>query len=212
MQQYKIVVVGDGTVGKTSLLNAYVDDTFSLEYEATVFDNKETNIRVNNRDHYVLLFDTAGQESYSSVRPLSYQQTDLFIVCFSVNSDRTFSNLRKVWLPELQHHQPTTPFIIVGTKQDLRSQVSVDMMKADNDHDLRDGMRSEEFYESGCENLGGKVYIECSAKTRFNIERVFEMAMVEILKDKERKLKEKEKLQKDPSCFSFLKCTKCTVF
>lgn len=179
MRQYKIVVVGDGSVGKTSLLNAYIDDIFDGGYEATVFDNKETNIVLDGKDHYVTLLDTAGQESYSSVRPLSYQQTDVFIICFSIDSDSSFGHIKTVWLPELQHHQQEVPFIIVGTKQDLRG---ASLLKPDNDIDRTDGMRTEDYYEKISSDLGAKHYIESSAKTRFNVERVFELALTEALK------------------------------
>lgn len=174
MRQYKIVVVGDGTVGKTSLLSSYIDNQFGIDYERTVFDNKETNIRVNDVDHFAILFDTAGQEELSSVRPLSYQQTDLFIICFCINSDSSFSHISSRWIPELSHHQPNVPFIVVGTKQDLRGET---LLKGDTDLDRTDGMRTEEFYNKQSKSWGAKAYLECSAKTRFNIEYVFETAI-----------------------------------
>ena len=63
---------------------------------------------------YSGLFDTAGQEDYDRLRPLSYPQTDVFLVCLSVVSPSSFENVREKWVPEITHHCPKTPFLIVG--------------------------------------------------------------------------------------------------
>ena len=66
------------------------------------------------------LFDTAGQEDYDRLRPLSYPQTDVFLVCFSVVSPSSFENVKEKWVPEITHHCQKTPFLLVGTQIDLR--------------------------------------------------------------------------------------------
>ncbi|CAN0429251.1 unnamed protein product, partial [Phaeothamnion confervicola] len=66
------------------------------------------------------LWDTAGQEDYDRLRPLSYPQTDVFLVCFSVVDPTSFHNVKLKWIPELQHHAAGVLFILVGTKLDLR--------------------------------------------------------------------------------------------
>ncbi|TQS32008.1 hypothetical protein Golomagni_07692, partial [Golovinomyces magnicellulatus] len=71
------------------------------------------------------LFDTAGQEDYDRLRPLSYPQTDVFLVCFSVTSPASFENVREKWFPEVHHHCPGVPCLIVGTQVDLREDPSV---------------------------------------------------------------------------------------
>ena len=67
------------------------------------------------------LFDTAGQEDYDRLRPLSYPSTDVFLVCFSVISPASFENVKEKWFPEVHHHCPGVPIIIVGTQTDLRN-------------------------------------------------------------------------------------------
>merc|ERR1712224_711449 len=66
------------------------------------------------------LWDTAGQEDYDRLRPLSYPNTDVFIVCYSIISPTSLENVGNKWLPEIRHHCPNSPFLLVGTKSDLR--------------------------------------------------------------------------------------------
>ena len=85
--------------------------------------------------HTLGLFDTAGQEDYDRLRPLAYPDTDVFLVCFSPMIPDSFENvkwvienisinnyvhLREKWIPEIKHHCPKTPFVLVGTKGDCR--------------------------------------------------------------------------------------------
>ena len=62
----------------------------------------------------------AGQEDYDRLRPLSYPQTDVFLICFAVNSVTSFQNVREKWSPEVKHYCPNTPVLLMGMKGDLR--------------------------------------------------------------------------------------------
>lgn len=64
---------------------------------------------------------SAGQEDYDRLRPLSYPQTDAFLVGFSITSTTSFENVRQKWVPEVRHYCPETPLLLVGFKADLRS-------------------------------------------------------------------------------------------
>ena len=79
----KCVVVGDGAVGKTCLLWAYAKNEFPTDYVPTVFDNYSVKVPIGTETYHLGLFDTAGQEDYDDLRPLSYPQTDIFLVCYS---------------------------------------------------------------------------------------------------------------------------------
>merc|ERR1719251_661278 len=122
----KIVAVGDGTVGKTSLLNTFVTGEFPEDYVPTVFDNQMTNLEVNGKQIQVELWDTAGQEAFDRIRHLSYRDTDIFLIVFCVVNEESLGNVQHKWVPEIKNHYDQThdteqPMIyLVGTKSDLR--------------------------------------------------------------------------------------------
>ncbi|RUP14069.1 protein RHO1 [Jimgerdemannia flammicorona] len=117
----KLVVVGDGGCGKTSLLVVYQNGSFPERYVPTVFENYIANVKLENGKTVELaLWDTAGQEDYDRLRPLSYPETDVILICFAIDQRTSFSNVQDRWLPEVTHFCETVPKILVGMKIDLR--------------------------------------------------------------------------------------------
>jgi Ras-related C3 botulinum toxin substrate 1 len=132
----KVVIVGDGAVGKTCMYNfvfksayinaiaglliSYVSNTFPEDYVPTVFDNFNANVPYGSQMVSMQLWDTAGQEDYDRLRPLSYPDTNAFVVCYSVVNKTSFGNIQARWIPEIRHYCPKTPIVLVGTKMDLR--------------------------------------------------------------------------------------------
>eukprot|EP01124_Arcella_intermedia_P028320 TRINITY_DN5729_c0_g1_i1.p1 TRINITY_DN5729_c0_g1~~TRINITY_DN5729_c0_g1_i1.p1 ORF type:complete len:225 (-),score=42.63 TRINITY_DN5729_c0_g1_i1:25-615(-) len=168
----KIVIVGDGAVGKTCILVVYTTNVFPKEYVPTVFENYSANVQVGNRIIALSLWDTAGQEDYDRIRPLSYSETDVFLVCFSVINATSFANVKTKWWPEIMHHYPSN-ILLVGTKIDLRE----DPEKVQNLNDL--GMKvvtTEEGHQLG-RDIQAIQYMECSARLNRGLKDVFDFAI-----------------------------------
>jgi len=164
----KCVVVGDGTVGKTCMLISYTTDSFPGEYVPTVFDNYSAPMVCDGVPVSLGLWDTAGQEDYDRLRPLSYPQTDVFLICFSVVSPSSFENVTSKWCPEIKHHCPDAPILLIGTKIDLREDKEALQALAENGH-------SPMKREQG-QKLANKIravkYLECSALTQRGLKQV----------------------------------------
>ncbi|KAJ5214852.1 hypothetical protein N7468_010531 [Penicillium chermesinum] len=166
----KCVVVGDGAVGKTCLLISYTTNKFPSEYVPTVFDNYAVTVMIGDEPYTLGLFDTAGQEDYDRLRPLSYPQTDVFLVCFSVTSPASFENVREKWFPEVHHHCPGVPCLIVGTQTDLRDDANVREKLA---RQKMQPIRKEDG-DRMAKELGAVKYVECSALTQYKLKDVFD--------------------------------------
>jgi cell division control protein 42 len=111
-----------------------------------------------------------GQEDYDRLRPLSYPQTDVFLVCFSVTSPASFENVKEKWFPEVHHHCPGVPCLIVGTQIDLRDDAQVIEKLA------RQKQRpvTTDQGERLARELGAVKYVECSALTQKGLKNVFD--------------------------------------
>ncbi|CAN0021133.1 ras-like GTP-binding protein RHO [Lethenteron reissneri] len=168
----KLVVVGDGACGKTCLLMVFSKDEFPEVYVPTVFETYVADIEVDGRQVELALWDTAGQEDYDRLRPLSYPDTDVILMCFSVDSPDSLENVPEKWVPEVQHFCPNVPIVLVANKKDLRGDESVL-------HDLARIKREPLKPEDGramASRIQAFDYVECSARTKEGVRLVFETA------------------------------------
>lgn len=135
------------------------------------------------------LWDTAGQEEYDRLRPLSYPETDLLFVCFAIDCPNSLENVMdKVslwfgekqepdannlqWYPEVLHFCPTTPLILVGLKADLRNKrTCIELLKTQGLTPV-----TPEQGQAVAQRMGA-AYIECSSKEMTGVDEVFELAV-----------------------------------
>uniref|UniRef100_A0AAV2M6T1 Uncharacterized protein n=2 Tax=Knipowitschia caucasica TaxID=637954 RepID=A0AAV2M6T1_KNICA len=182
----KLVIVGDGACGKTCLLIVFSKDQFPEVYVPTVFENYIADIEVDGKQVELALWDTAGQEDYDRLRPLSYPDTDVILMCFSIDSPDSLENIPEKWTPEVKHFCPNVPIILVGNKKDLRN----------DEHTRRElaKMKQEPVKPEEGREMATRISavncLECSAKTKEGVREVFEMATraaLEVRKRKKRK-------------------------
>ena len=179
----KLVIVGDGACGKTCLLIVFSKDQYPEVYVPTVFENYVAEIEINGKLIELALWDTAGQEDYDRLRPLSYPDTDVILICFTIESIDSLDNVEDRWYPEVKHFCSNVPIILVGMKIDLR-----------NDENFRKELMNigkepvkPEQGRAVADNIHAKAYLECSAKTKEGVRLVFETATKASLEFKKRK-------------------------
>ncbi|KAL6944443.1 Rho GTPase [Hanseniaspora osmophila] len=118
----KLVILGDGACGKTSLLNVFTRGYFPKVYEPTVFENYIHDIFVDNQHITLSLWDTAGQEEFDRLRSLSYNDTHVIMLCFSVDSRDSLDNVENKWCGEIADFCEGVKLVLVALKCDLRNE------------------------------------------------------------------------------------------
>lgn len=179
----KLVIVGDGACGKTCLLIVFSKDQFPEVYVPTVFENYVADIEVDGKCVELALWDTAGQEDYDRLRPLSYPDTDVILMCFSIDNPDSLENIPEKWTPEVKHFCPNVPVILVGNKKDLRNDEATrrELQKMKQEPVKIDEGRAMS------EKIGAFGYLECSAKSNEGVREVFETATRAALQTKKKK-------------------------
>lgn len=163
----KVVVVGDGACGKTCLLEVFKSDVFPEEYVPTVVDNFVKNVSLSEEKSISLaLWDTAGQEDYDTIRPLSYKGSNLIILCYTIENKKNLENISTKWLVEIKNYCPGVEYYLVGLKKDLR----------DAEDAKSEDMISTEEGKAVAKEIGAMKFYECSALTRENVDEIFQSA------------------------------------
>ncbi|KAH7102649.1 ras-related C3 botulinum toxin substrate 1 precursor [Auriculariales sp. MPI-PUGE-AT-0066] len=165
-------VVGDGGVGKTSLVLTYKINAFPTGYIPTVLESYTTFCALDDGvTHDLSLWDTSGQQSYYRLRILTYAEADVVLLCFDISSTASFDNIRAVWMEEIQHYCPGLPVVVAGLKTDLRWRRL---------NERYEQMEPESAtiisYQQGrslAAEIGAVEYVECSASTQEGVKNVF---------------------------------------
>jgi small GTP-binding protein len=169
MKRVKCVLIGDGGVGKTSLATRFALGEFPDTYMPTTFDS-HTAVRKLGAGELVEIniWDCAGQKEFDEVRQYVYHPgLDVFALCFSLVDRRTLQHCEQRWLAEMQDFDPTVPFVLLGTKADLRDRALIQGSSA-----IAEVILTEEGVRLA-RRLGAEQYVEVSARTGANVERAF---------------------------------------
>ncbi|CAJ0844476.1 6473_t:CDS:2 [Entrophospora sp. SA101] len=169
----KIVVIGSGAVGKSSLLEAFVFGKCRPVYIPTVFENFCVNVKIDGQYASLSLWDTAGQEDFDGLRPLSYSNAHTFLILFSVDIPSSLEEVIDKWVAEVYCYSKSVPIILVGTKIDRRNDESTIEY-------LQRSYREPTTYEEGskvAKLINAVKYLECSALNCEGVSEVFEHAV-----------------------------------
>ncbi|KAF6730392.1 Rho-related GTP-binding protein RhoV [Oryzias melastigma] len=200
------MLVGDGAVGKTSMIISYISNGYPVEYQQTGFDVFSGQVQVDGSAVKVQLLDTAGQEEFDEFRALSYAHTDVFLLCFSMVNPTSFHNITKKWVPEIRAHNPSSPIILIGTQMDMMLDVNV-LINLDQCH-------VKPVPSTRARSMADKIratdYIECSSLTQKNLKEAFDAAIFAAMKNKARKNKKRRFSDRKTKAFS--RCSWKKVF
>lgn len=189
-EEFKVVIVGNGGCGKTSLQMVYTKRDFPEKHVPSVFEKSIANVRYRGEEFRLNLYDTAGQDDYDRLRPLSYQNTNLVLICYDVTCPSSFENVLIKWYPEVHHFCPGVPIILVGCKSDLRKDKTLARkLWVSGQHSIT-YIQGEETKSK----IGAELYMECSAKCKENVHDIFREATKRVLiaTRKKQEVKKKE--------------------
>ncbi|KAF0379025.1 Cell division control protein 42 [Gigaspora margarita] len=156
----KCVIIGDFCAGKTELLVSFKRCGIPF-HSPTVFENYVMTFNIGDESYDLALWDTSGQEEYDRIRPLSYPDADVVLICFSVTSPASFENVKETWVPEVRHYCPGIPYLIVGTQIELRD----DPLVVEKLSQQRMSPITLKQGDNLAQKLGAIKYVECSALT-----------------------------------------------
>lgn len=168
--QRKLVLLGDGACGKTSLLNVFTRGYFPTVYEPTVFENYVHDVFIDNVHVELSLWDTAGQEEFDRLRSLSYDDTHAIMLCFSVDSPDSLENIETKWVGEIAENCPGVKLVLVALKCDLRRREEAD------DDENPQPEKPMINYDEGlkvAERIRALRYLECSAMKNRGVNEAF---------------------------------------
>jgi len=166
---YKIVILGESAVGKTSLLNRFCEGIFNEDYKPTLGANiirKDVNLEESNTKIRLIMWDLAGQEKYNVIRSMYFQGCEGALFVYDVTRYNTFDSVKTRWLRDFKKYiRKEGVYVLIGNKTDLADERVVPTEKG---KDL-------------AEKINASHFIETSAKLGQNIEEAFLLLVKQIL-------------------------------
>lgn len=171
----KVIILGDSGVGKTSLMQQFVNGKFSHQYKATIgADFLTKDMAIDNKNVTMQLWDTAGQERFQSLGVAFYRGADCCVLVYDVTNSKSFESIsswRDEFLVQANIKEPENfPFVVIGNKIDVEENKRlISNKKASN----------------LCASLGNVPYFETSAKEAVNVEQAFDVVTRNALQQEE---------------------------
>ena len=181
--KYKLIFLGDQNVGKSSILNRFLNDTFVEEYQATIgLDFQSKNVQIDNQDVHLLLYDTAGQEKFRSLIPMYTRDANIILLVYDISNKDSFTNL-SLWLKDLTNVNMEEVIIcIVGNKIDLNDKRAVNTEEGKKFAEEHDFIFQEISAKTG-EGFSDLFYKNLFEQIRFKFRPGGQMAPSEIIND-----------------------------
>ena len=168
MENIRCGIVGDGNVGKTSLLVTVTTKKFPDYYINGVYDTYTIQINYENIALNIKITDMlAGEEDFVKLRQLEYSQYDIILVCFSLVSPSSYESIKSQWIKEIREFEPNKKIVLIGMKSDLRDDFS-------NNSDCEMNPISTQEGQQLKMEINASDYVECSSLRQFNLNGVFE--------------------------------------
>lgn len=163
---FRLLLIGDSGVGKSSILNRFSDDVFNINYSSTIgVDFRSKNIKIDDQHISIEMWDSTGHKRFRDITRSFYKKTNCVIVIFDLSFRESFENI-KIWFDEIERMAPENSIkILVGNKSDLDREISIDEVN--------------EFV-----NKLNIKYIETSAKDNINIQELISLTIKELLNNK----------------------------
>lgn len=195
-ERYKLCVVGDSECGKTSLLNALVRSDFEAE-ESCIFGECVADITTEESRIEVMLWEISGLENFDSIRREMYRDSDVILICFDIGHPPSLKSVVDKWVPEISNACPGVPYLLIGCKNDLRSDAALQLYLTVPGQEPEESDSISRLQAiSMAQSIAARDYVECCAKTRWNVKEVFKSAAVAILhKDDEKAPEDTNKSQ-----------------
>ena len=198
----KIVVVGDMCTGKSGLISAYCKDRFSDMYVPTILRSCLTDADICGEKIELVVIEVSGRDDYAKLRRCAYRRTDAIILCYSSDNASSLDKIKSHWLPEVQTYTSNAPYILVGTKTDIREEI-LDQLEQMTDEEktqtfngtgsnvksLTGRLVSTEHGYDTAQSIGAHSFHECSARYRDGTRVIFETVAEVALKKSRRKRK-----------------------
>lgn len=169
----KVTIVGDNRYGKMCLLFALHREQLPKSYKPTLFDAYTADTEVDGKEIILILFDVAGENesSYRNLCPVFCKDTDVILMCFSVDRPHSQQNILVFLVPEIKLFCPTVPIILVGTKTELRGDEVIKMKLTSSGNEPISTTEGEALAAS----IGAYAYLECSAKKKEGVDTALEI-------------------------------------